>query len=54
MSGYTKSFDETRYMFFLIKDNELLKKYNKTWNKVNNSNENGFDSEPIQCTMKNI
>ena len=40
--------------FFLIKDNELLKKYNKTWNKVNNSNENGFDSEPVQCIMKNI
>ena len=24
MSTYTRNFDETRYMFFFIKDNELL------------------------------
>lgn len=26
ISGYAKSFDKTKYMSFLIKDNELLKK----------------------------
>ena len=32
---------------FLIKDDELLEKYNKIWNKVSNSIKNGFDSEPV-------
>ena len=27
MSAYRKTFDETRYTFFLIKNNELLEKY---------------------------
>ena len=31
---YVNSFDETKYMFFLIKNNESLKKYKKTWNRV--------------------
>ena len=36
------------YIFFdLIKDDELLKQYNKTWNKVSNSIEKGFDSQPV-------
>ena len=26
MTGYAKRFDETKYMYFLIKDDELLKK----------------------------
>lgn len=26
MTGYAKRFDETKYMYFLIKDGELLKK----------------------------
>ena len=29
ISGYTNSFDETKCMYFLIKDDKLLKKYNK-------------------------
>ena len=28
-SGYVKCFDETKYMSFLIKDEELLKAYSK-------------------------
>ena len=35
MSAYRKDFDETKYMSFLIKNNELLQKYNGIWNKVN-------------------
>ena len=34
-------------MFSLIRDDELLKKYNKMWNKVSNSIKKEFDSEPV-------
>ena len=46
MRGYEKHFDK-KYMFSLIKDDELLKKYNKMWNKVSNSIKKEFDSEPV-------
>ena len=29
MSTYRRDFDETKFMSFLIKDEELLEKYNK-------------------------
>ena len=29
MSAYRRNFDETKYMSFLIKDIELLEKYNE-------------------------
>ena len=34
-------------MSFLIKDEELLKKYNKFWDKVSNNIKTDFDSEPV-------
>ena len=33
MTAHRKDFDETKYISFLIKDNELLEKYNKMWDK---------------------
>ena len=30
MSEYRKIFNETKDMYFMIKDNDLLEKYNKT------------------------
>ena len=33
MSAYITDFDETRYMFFLIKDDELTEKYKESWEK---------------------
>lgn len=30
----SKNFKETKYMSFLIKDNQLLKKINKIWDKI--------------------
>ena len=42
-----RDFDETKYMSFLIKNDELLKKYNKIWDKVSNFMKKGFDSEPV-------
>ena len=42
MSAY-----KTKYVSFLIKDNELLEKYNEIWEKVKNSIKNELDSEPV-------
>ena len=36
-SGHRKKFYETKYMPFLIKNDELLEAYNKIWDKVSNS-----------------
>ena len=35
----------------MIKDDELLEKYNEIWEKVSNSIKNGFDSETL-CNEK--
>ena len=51
MSAYRRDFDETKYMCFLIKDDELLEKNNKIQNKVNNGIRKGVDSEPV-CNKK--
>ena len=37
ITRYPKRFDETKYIFFLIKDDKLKEKYNNIWNKVSNS-----------------
>ena len=47
MSAYRRDFDEIKYISFLIKDDELLKKYNEIWDKVKNSIKKEFDSEPV-------
>ena len=31
-----KDFDETKSMYFLVKDENFFYKYNETWEKVNN------------------
>ena len=47
-SAYVKSYnDRTKWMYFLIEDEELLKKYKDIWNKLSNSIKKEFDSEPI-------
>ena len=47
MSAYTKDFDETKYMSFLIKDDELLEKYHEIWGKNKNIIKKEFNSEPV-------
>ena len=48
MGGSVKCFDETKYMSYLIGDEEeLLKAYNKLWDKLSNIMQKGFDSEPV-------
>ena len=37
MSAYTRDFDEIKYMYFLIKGDELLQKHIETWGKSRNS-----------------
>ena len=42
-----KSLNETKYMALLIKDDKLLEKYSKNWDKVSSNIKKGFDSEPV-------
>ena len=52
MSAYRKDFDETKFISVLIKDDELLEKYNKIWKKLKiSSNKNLIVNQYI---MKNI
>ena len=47
MNRYRKNSNETKYMFFQIKDDELLKKYNETCDQVSNSIRKGFDTAQV-------
>ena len=37
MNGYLENCGESKYMFFLIKDDELLEKHNNVYDKTSNS-----------------
>ena len=54
ISRYRKSFDETKYMSFLIKDDKLLEKNYKIWNQASSSVKKVFDSNPVYNETKNI
>ena len=43
MSAYRREFEDTKYMSFLITDNELLEKYNEIWEKGRNIIKKEFD-----------
>ena len=44
-SVYVKSYDdETKWMYFLIEDDDLLKNYNNIWDKVNANIKKEFDN----------
>ena len=47
MRAYRGDVDETKYISFLIKDDELLEEYKQIWEKVYISIEKEFDSEPV-------
>ena len=47
MSAHRKDFDETKYISFLIRDDEWLEKHNDIWEKVESSLKKEFDSEPM-------
>ena len=44
--AYVKSYDgQTKQMYFLTEDDDLLEKHNTIWDKV--SEKKQFDSEPV-------
>ena len=48
MSGYIKYFENgSKNMSFLIKDDEVLDKYNKIWDEIKNKLNIKFHSEPV-------
>ena len=47
MSGYITGFDDKTKFIFLIKNDEMLRKYNKIQEKVSNSVKKGFYSESV-------
>ena len=49
MIAYLKPYDivATKWMYFLIKDEELLKKYNYIQNKISNMTKKEFDRKPM-------
>ena len=47
-SAYVKSYDgQTKWMYFLIEDDDLLEKYNTIWDKVSADINKEFDNEPV-------
>ena len=51
MSAYRRNFDKTKCMYFLLKDEKLLEKYNEVWKKVSNIIKNEFDRKFV-CDEK--
>ena len=47
MIGYVKCFDSNKTMSCKVTDNKLLKKYNKTWERVSILLSIKFDNEPV-------
>ena len=47
-TAYVKCYDEqTKWVYFLIEDDDLLQKYNTVWDKVSADVKKEFDSKPV-------
>ena len=47
-TAYIKRYDgKTKWMYFLINNDDLLEKYNTVWDKVKADVRKEFDSEPV-------
>ena len=47
-SAYVRSYDrQTKWMYFLIENDDLLEKYSTVWDKVSTDIKNVFDSKPV-------
>ena len=47
-SAYVKSYDgQNKWMYFLIEEDDLLEKYNTSWEKIVADITKGLDSEPV-------
>ena len=52
-SAYVKSYDEqTKGVYFLIADHDLLEKYSTIWDKVSADIKKAFDSKPVYNKKK--
>ena len=47
MTGYARKFDENATMSFMANDKQLLKNYNKIWEKVEKLLKIEFESKPV-------
>ena len=46
-SAYVKSYDDqTKWMYFLTEDDDLLEKYNTIWDKISTDIKKNLNSEP--------
>ena len=47
-SAYVKSdYGQTKWMYFLVEDDDILEKYNTIWGKVSTDIKKELDSEPF-------
>ena len=54
-SAYVKSNDgQTKWMYFLMEDDELWEKYNAIWDKVSADINKEYDSEPVYNNKKKL
>ena len=47
LTGYARKFDENATMSFRVNDKQLLKNYNKIWEKVEKLMKIDFESKPV-------
>ena len=47
MTGYARKFNENVAMSFRANNNQILKKYNKTWQKVKKLLKINFENKPV-------
>ena len=47
MTGYFRKFNENSAMSFRVKDKQLLKNYNRIWEKIENLMRIDFESKPV-------
>ena len=48
ITAYVKSYDgQTKWMYFMLEDDDLLEKYNNIWDKVNADIREEFDSKSV-------
>ena len=47
MTGYARKFDENATMSFIVKDKQLLKKYTKIWETIEELMKINFESKPV-------
>ena len=48
-NAYVKRYDgQTKWIYFLIEDDDVLKKYNNIWNKISANIKKEFDSAPVK------